>query len=97
MCECCIHYKVCQSIDDGIALCYSGGNGCEHFMTDTLIFKGKRTDNGKQVIGYYWCIEEHYITALSGKHFIKSLNDGSDYEVFPETVVRYSVAKEMLQ
>lgn len=37
MCERCIHYKVCQSIDDGVALCYSGGNGCEHYVATTEI------------------------------------------------------------
>ena len=31
LCASCVHYKVCLSIDDGIALCCSGGDGCEHY------------------------------------------------------------------
>lgn len=30
-CEKCVHYKICETIDDGIQLCCSGYNGCEMF------------------------------------------------------------------
>lgn len=55
-----------------------------------ILFRGKRKDNGKWVIGFYWHIEEHRIEALSKRHFIKSINNGIDFEVIPETVGQYT-------
>lgn len=43
--------------------------------------KGKRLSDGKEIMGYYWCIDEHHNPELSKKHFIKSINNGIDYEV----------------
>ena len=55
-------------------------------MTD---FRGKRIDNGRWVYGFYWYIEEHHESGLSKRHFIKSLNNGVDYEVDENTVGQY--------
>ena len=30
-CADCIHLKVCEDIDDGIQMCYTGYKGCENF------------------------------------------------------------------
>lgn len=30
-CKDCIHLKVCEDIDDGIQMCYTGYKGCENF------------------------------------------------------------------
>ena len=34
-CENCIHYDVCNDIDDGLALCLTGGKGCNFFKDKT--------------------------------------------------------------
>ena len=48
-----------------------------------ILFKGKRTDNGEWVEGFYyndlWGDNAHYI-----------IYDGTDYEVIPETVGQYT-------
>lgn len=31
ICGDCIHLEVCEDIDDGIQMCYTGYKGCEHF------------------------------------------------------------------
>ena len=40
-CENCIHYKVCETIDDGSALWYSGEKGCEHFKNKADCFDNR--------------------------------------------------------
>lgn len=60
------------------------------------LFKGKRKDTGKYVYGYYWYIEEHTDPTLSEKPFIKSLNNGLDYEVDPETVEPYTALDQAI-
>lgn len=51
--------------------------------------KGKRVDNGKEVIGFYFNVPEHHNPDLSGKSIIISINNGLYFEVVPETVERY--------
>jgi len=52
--------------------------------------RGKRIDNGEWVHGFYWFVPEHSIAGLSNRHFIKSINNGIDYEVIPETVGKFT-------
>lgn len=56
----------------------------------SLIFIANRLDNGRQVKGYYWCIEEHHIENMSGKHYIKSIKNGIDYEIDISTVAEFN-------
>ena len=55
-------------------------------MKREIIFRGKRIDNGEWVYGYFWHIKEHYNPKLSNRHCIKSIKNGLDYEVIPETI-----------
>lgn len=48
--------------------------------------KGERLNDAKEVTGYYWCVDEHHNPELSKKHFIKSINNGIDYEVDFKTI-----------
>ena len=57
-------------------------------------FRGKRIDNGEWVYGFYWFVEEHYNEKFSEKHFVKSVNNGIDYEVILETVGQYTGLKD---
>lgn len=50
-------------------------------ISSRYLCKGKRLSDGKEITGYYWCIDEHHNPELSKKHFIKSINNGIDYEV----------------
>lgn len=72
-------------------------------MNSSLIFIANRLDNGQRIKGYYWYVEEHHIEKMSGKHFIKSINNGIDYEIdistiteFDEDVEQFEKAKENL-
>lgn len=53
------------------------------------LFRGKRVDNGKEVIGFYFNVPEHHNPDLSGKSIIISINNGLYFEVVPETVGKY--------
>ena len=64
----------------------------DQFEKRKILFKGKRVrGDGKWIYGYYWFIEEHFLdSVLNNKHFIKSINNGIDYEVIPETVGQFT-------
>lgn len=55
-----------------------------------ILFRGKRVDNGKEVIGFYFNVPEHHNSDLSGKSIIISINNGLYFEVVPETVGQYT-------
>lgn len=55
-----------------------------------ILFRGKRVDNGKEVIGFYFNVPEHHNPDLSGKSIIISINNGLYFEVVPETVGQYT-------
>ena len=55
-----------------------------------ILFSGKRVDNGKEVIGFYFNVPEHHNPDLSGKSIIISINNGLYFEVVPETVRQYT-------
>lgn len=55
-----------------------------------ILFRGKRVDNGKEVIGFYFNVPEHRDPDLSGKSIIISINNGLYFEVVPETVGQYT-------
>ena len=59
-------------------------------MKREIIFRGKRIDNGEWVYSYFWHIKEHYNPKLSNRHCIKSIKNGLDYEVIPETVGQFT-------
>ena len=53
-------------------------------------YRGKRVDDGKWMYGFYWYVEEHVNPELSKRHAIKSIKNGIDFEVKPETVGQYT-------
>lgn len=55
-----------------------------------ILFSGKRVDNGKEVIGFYFNVPEHHNPDLSGKSIIISINNGLYFEVVPETVGQFT-------
>lgn len=58
-----------------------------------ILFRGKRTDNGEWVEGYYLHVSEGEGTYEVEQHFIKTENNGRFglcYEVIPETVGQYT-------
>lgn len=59
-----------------------------------ILFRGKRVDNGKEVIGFYFNVPEHHNPDLSGKSIIISINNGLYFEVVPETVGQYTGLKD---
>lgn len=59
-------------------------------MKREILFRGKRIDNGEWVYGYFWHIKEHYNPKLSNRHCIKSIKNGLDYEVIPETISQFT-------
>lgn len=59
-----------------------------------ILFKGKRVDNGKEVIGFYFNVPEHHNPDLSGKSIIISINNGLYFEVVRETVGQYTGLKD---
>ena len=52
----------------------------------TNIVKAQRVSDGKWITGYYWNVEEHSDPTMSGKHYIKSMNNGSDFEIDIKTI-----------
>lgn len=57
-------------------------------------FRGLRVDGNGWVYGYYWMINEHFTSTLSGIDYIKSINNGVDYTVIPETVSQFTGLKD---
>ena len=54
-------------------------------------FRGRRVNDGKWIYGYYWIVEEHWLdTNKNNKHFIKSKNNGIDYEIDKSTLGQYT-------
>lgn len=53
-------------------------------------FRGLRVNGKGWVYGYYWVIDEHFTPTLSGINYIKSINNGIDYEVISETVGQFT-------
>ena len=55
-----------------------------------ILFRGKRVDNGKNVVGFYFNVPEHRNPDLSGKSIIISINNGMYFEVISKTVGQYT-------
>ena len=55
-----------------------------------ILFRGKRVDNGKEVVGFYFNVPEHHNPDLSGKSIIISINNGLYFEVISKTVGQYT-------
>ena len=57
-CEKCIHCKVCEQIDDGIQLCYSGYNGCEMFEDLQIAIIRMMSAKCEEKTQYYDVVDE---------------------------------------
>jgi len=59
-----------------------------------ILFRGLRINGKGWVYGYYWIIDEHFTPTLSGINYIKSINNGVDYEVIPESLGQFTGLKD---
>jgi hypothetical protein len=54
----------------------------EYFMDKLSLVRGIRKDDEKTfVYGFYWFVRDHTISSMEKKHYVKSINNGLDYEV----------------
>ena len=61
----------------------------------TILFRGKRVDNGEWVEGFYVCLGDTFHYILSGKlDLTRSYVMFEKYEVVPETVGQYTGMKD---
>lgn len=59
-----------------------------------ILFRGKRTDNGEWVEGYYLTNPEWDRKTYGEYHWIISCENGIQYEINPETVGQYTGLKD---